>query len=210
MLNKKELGTILISVIILGFVISLSAENFNDVILNALLSIAIIIFINVIFKKVSAFYLDTEIEINLWEGTRYGIKPGAKFRRPFQWGIIVPIVVKIITLGYLNWFAIMTFETKGKTHRAARRHGIYSFSEVTEAQMGYIAAIGIVGSLLGAFVGYLLGFETFAKLSVTYAFFNMIPLSTLDGNKVFFGNLTLWAFLAAAVSLAALVAILAI
>ena len=127
-----------------------------------------------------------------------------------QLGLLLPLIIKVITMGALNWTAALTFETKGKNYRAARRHGIYSFSEVTEAQMGYIAAIGIFGTLVGAFIGYLLGFEDFVKLSLGYAFFNMIPLSTLDGNKIFFGNITLWAFLAAIVSIGALAAIVVI
>jgi len=210
MLTKKELGSTILAIIILGFVVSLSNENFNKVILSSLFSIALIFFINILFKKIAAFYLDTEIELQLWEGERYGITPGAKFKKPFQWGIILPILVKILSLGYLNWSAIMTFETKGKTYRAAKRHGIYSFSEVTEFQIGLIAAIGLIGSLLGAFVGYLFGFEHFARLSVGFAFFNIIPLSNLDGNKIFFGNTVLWAFLAALSSLGTLLAILTI
>lgn len=208
MLNKKEIGTIAISIVVLGFVISLT--DLNNLILKSLSAIAVIILLNVLFKKVAAFYLDTEIELQLWTAKRYGIKPGAKFRKPLQLGLIIPLLLKVITMGYLNWTAALTFETKGKNYRAARRHGIYSFSEVTEAQMGYIAAIGIVGTLLGAFIGYLFGFEDFARLSLGYAFFNMIPLSTLDGNKLFFGNLILWSFLAAIVSLGALAAIVII
>lgn len=206
MLNKKEISTIILSIVVLGFVISIT--NLNELILKSVIAITITIILNVVFKKVAAFYLDTEIEIQRWEASRYGIKPGAKFRRPLQLGIIIPLVVKILSAGYLNWTAALTFETKGKTYRAARRHGIYSFSEVTEAQMGHIAAIGIFGTLLGAIIGYLLGFEEFAKLSIGYAFFNMIPLSTLDGNKIFFGNLILWSFLAAVVCLGALAVIL--
>jgi len=34
---------------------------------------------------------------------------------------------------------------------------------------------------------------------VYYAFFNILPLSDLDGNKIFFGNLVLWSFIAALV-----------
>jgi len=194
MLNKNELSSFMITTLILGFVLSLT--DLKNLFLISLISIFTVILINILFKKIAAFYWDTEIEIKNWEILRYGLKPKNHFKKPLQIGLIIPIILKILTLGWLNWTAALTFEIKGKTYRAARRHGIYSFSEVSEAQMGYIAAIGIFGTLLGGIVGYLLGFEDFAKLSLGYAFFNMLPLSTLDGNKIFFGNLTLWNLLA--------------
>ena len=202
MLNKKELSVFGITVLILGFTLALT--DLRNLFLISLIYIFIIILVNIVFKKVAAFYWDTEIEIKHWEIERYGIKPHHHFRKPLQIGLIIPIILKILTLGWLNWTAALTFEVKGKTYRAARRHGIYSFSEVSEAQIGYIAAIGILGTLLGGLLGYLLGFEEFAKLSIGYAFFNMIPISILDGNKIFFGNLTLWNFLAIIVLLGVL------
>jgi Zn-dependent protease len=44
-----------------------------------------------------------------------------------------------------------------------------------------------------------MGFSEFSRLSIYFAFFNMIPISDLDGNKIFFGSLILWSFLAALV-----------
>ncbi|MFH1612733.1 MAG: hypothetical protein ABIB46_03245, partial [bacterium] len=62
--------------------------------------------------------------------------------------------------------------------------------------IAYIAAAGIFVNLLFAFLAYLIGFSEFAKLSIWFAFFNMIPISNLDGNKIFFGSKVLWSFLA--------------
>jgi Zn-dependent protease len=202
MLNKNEILAIVVTTLILGFTIAIT--DLKNLFLISLLYIFIIILINVIFKKVASFYADTEIEILHWEAKRYGVRPHQHFNKPIQIGLVIPILVKVLTLGFINWTAALTFEVKGKNYRAARRHGIYSFSEVTEAQMGYIAAVGIIANLAFAVLGYFIGFEEFAKLSLGYAFFNMIPISTLDGNKIFFGNLTLWNFLAAIVLLGVL------
>ena len=67
---------------------------------------------------------------------------------------------------------------------------------MTEEHIGLIAASGIFANLFLGIIGYLIGFPLFAKLSIWFAFFNMIPISNLDGNKIFFGNLVLWSFLA--------------
>ena len=95
--------------------------------------------------------------------------------------------------------ASLVFEVKPKSYRAAKRHGLYTFSEMTEEHMGYIAAAGIFATLVFAVIGYLLGFTEFSKLSIYYALFNMFPISSLDGNKIFFGNIVLWSFLASLV-----------
>jgi Zn-dependent protease len=91
--------------------------------------------------------------------------------------------------------ASLTFEVKAKTYRAARRHGLYTFSEMTESHIAYIAAAGILANLIFAVIGYLVGFTEFSVLNLYYALFNLLPLSKLDGNKIFFGNLILWSFL---------------
>ena len=95
--------------------------------------------------------------------------------------------------------ASLVFDVKAKAYHAAKRHGIYSFSEMTEEHIGKIAAAGIFVNLLLAFIFYFVGGDfgiLFAKLNIWFVFFNMIPLSDLDGNKIFFGNLVLWSFLA--------------
>ena len=66
--------------------------------------------------------------------------------------------------------------------------------------MGLIAASGIFANLFFAIIGYLVGgpfFTLFSLLNIWMAFFNIIPISDLDGNKIFFGSLILWSFLAA-------------
>jgi len=168
MLNKKEITAILITSLILGFVLTLIETT--KLFLYSSLTILIILLINISTKKITSFYLDSEIEVSLWEIKRYGIKPRQKLKRPFPAGAFIPIISKIIFVPFNNfvWMASLVFDAKPKIYRAARRHGLYSFSEITE----------------------------FAKLNIYFAFFNLIPISNLDGNKIFFGNTVLWSFLA--------------
>ena len=106
------------------------------------------------------------------------------------------VITTAFSFGYLTWMASLIFEVKPKIYRAAKRHGLYSFSEMTESHMGFIAAAGIFTNLIFAVTAYLAGFPDFARLNVYYACFNMLPISSLDGNKIFFGNIVLWSFLA--------------
>jgi len=197
MFNRKETATIGIISIILAFIFSFTKG------INAFfyffVAIFFIVLINSIAKKISSYYLDSEIEIKFWEIKRYGFKPHKHFKRSFPSGIFFPLITAATSLGYFVWMASLIFDVKPKIYRAAKRFGLYSFSEMTEHHIGLIAASGILINLFFAIIGYLIGFSDFARLNIYYAFFNMIPLSDLDGNKIFFGSMVLWSFLAALV-----------
>jgi len=196
MLEKKEIGTLLLVTLVLAITVSFLK---TQIFLSVLLAVFLVLILNAAAKKIAAFYLDSEIEIRPWQMERYGFKRGQHFKKPFQIGIFLPIIVSLISIGNLFWMASMVFDVKPKISRAAKRHGLYSFSEMTEAHIGFIASAGVLVSLISSVIAYFLGFPTFARLSIYFAFFSMLPLSDLDGNKIFFGNIILWSFLAALV-----------
>jgi Zn-dependent protease len=206
MINKKEIFSILSVTLVLSIIISLVQSL--EIFITATILIFLVIMINIIAKKITSFYLDTEIEIKPWEITRFWIKKHHKFKKPLQAGIILPLILKVISAGIINWMACLVFEASGKVYRAARKHGIYSFSEVSEEEIGWIAGSGIIANILFAIIGYLIGSSLFAELNIMFAFYNMIPFSDLDGSKIFFGNTVFWAFLATLVSLGVLATIL--
>jgi Zn-dependent protease len=199
MINVKEIAYVVISSIIIAFSITL-VKTFNQFLL-VLLGVFILISINILVKKVIAYLLESEIEVKIWEINRYGFKTNQHWNRAFPLGAFLPLLSRIILfpLKGFSWMASLVFDVKAKAYHAAKRHGIYSFSEMTEEHIGKIAAAGIFANLLLAFLFYFIGGDfgiLFAKLNIWFAFFNMIPISDLDGNKIFFGNLVLWSFLA--------------
>ena len=193
MLERKEIGTLILITLILALTISFLKTS---VLWEILLAVFLLLLLNVAAKKIAAFYLESEIEVKPWYMERYGFKAHHYFKRPFPIGIFLPIIVSLVSAGRLFWMAAMTFDVKPKIYRAAKRHGLYSFSEMTEFHIGLIAAAGVLINLLAAVIGYFLGFSEFARLNIYFAFFNMLPISDLDGNKIFFGNIVLWSFLA--------------
>ncbi len=197
MLNRKEIIAIITASIILAFSITL-LSSFNYFLI-ALLSVFIIIIINTFVKKLAAYYLESDIEVKLWEFKRWGYKPKQYFKKPFPAGVFFPIISKIIFFPFNGfvWMASLVFDVKAKVYKAAKRHGFYSFSEVGENHLAYIAGLGVFANLLFAVLAYVIGFSEFAKFSIWFAFFNMIPISNLDGNKIFFGSKVFWSFLAA-------------
>jgi hypothetical protein len=197
MFSKNEVIVILAATIILAFSANFLFGGYAAF-LWTLLAVFLVVLINVFAKKISSFYFDAETEIKFWELEAIGIRKRRYFKKPLLIGAFMPLISKLILLPVqgLAWMASLSFEVKAKTYRAARRHGLYTFSEMTESHMAYIAAAGILANLIFAVIGYLIGFTEFSRLNLYYVLFNMLPLSNLDGNKIFFGNLILWSFLA--------------
>jgi len=170
--------------------------------LFAFISIFFILLINTFAKKIAGYYFELDVETKLWEFKRWGWKPEQKFKKSFLAGIFIPIISRIIffPLNGFIWMASIVFDVKIKISRSAKRHGFYSFSEVNESHLAYIATAGILANFIFLLLAYFLfespNFANFAKWSIWFIFFNLIPISNLDGNKIFFGNRVLWSFLA--------------
>lgn len=204
MFNKKEIGIIIAASIILGFVMSF-VSPLNKYLIT-LSSVFIVILVNVFAKKIAGYFLDIETTIKLWETRPWEIKPwsikffrlilGKNRKKPFPMGAFIPLLIAILSSGTIKWLASLTFNVKPFVWKSSKRHGLYSFSEISESHIGLIAASGVLANLVFAIIGYLIGQGEFAKINVYYAFYNIIPLSELDGNKIFFGNLLIWVLLA--------------
>ncbi len=195
MLSKKEIGTLVFVTIVLAA--SISFLKSLRIFLDVLLAVFILLILNIAAKKIAAYYLESEIEVRPWSMERYGFRREQYFKKPFPIGIFLPILAALASLGNFIWMASIVFDVKPKVSRAAKRHGLYSFSEMTESHIGTIAAVGVLVSLLAAVIAYFLGFSTFARLNIFFAFYSLLPISDLDGNKIFFGNIVLWSFLSA-------------
>lgn len=196
MFTKKEIVIILASVLVLAFCVNLITTI--EAFLITLLSVFLVIMLNITAKKAMSYYYEADIEIMLWEMKRYGFKPRQHFKRALPIGLILPILSKLVLYSIKSffWMASLVFDVKPKPQRAAKRHGFYSFYEMTEHEIGIIAATGILTNLILAGIAYLINFPELARLSAYYAFFNMLPISNLDGNKILFGNIVMWTFLA--------------
>jgi len=196
---KERLSIILYPLIfgfILAFVVSLKNLKTPEKFWISFAFLAVIIFINLVAKKATAYYYESVAEIKIWHFQRFGFREHFYFKKPIPIGLILPIILSIISFGAFSWLACLEFDVKPLTARKAKRHGFYSFSEMTEWHLALIAASGIVINLLASIIGYLVNQPEFARLSGYYACFNLLPLGNLDGTKVFFGSYKLWAFLA--------------
>jgi len=198
-MRTKEFWHILAAVIILTAVMSFESllkQRFS-LIAEIFLFSVIVLGLNIVFKKFVAYLLDSDVEHKTWALSRYGWKPHWKLKNPIPIGIILPIFFAIFSLGLLKITSLLTYETQPLKIRAAKRLGFYSFTEMTEWHNALVGAAGIFILLVIAPIAYLLDFSLLSKIAVFYAFWNLIPLSNLDGSQIFFGSRVLWATLAA-------------
>ncbi|MBU0907910.1 MAG: hypothetical protein KKD18_03400 [Nanoarchaeota archaeon] len=198
---EREWTGVFIAILLMFLIAGLPALSKFDplVVTQVFVSSVLIIGGSVLLRKAFAYSLDASAKHEIWHFYRYGIRPGWHFPKALPFGIILPAFFAF--LGLLAQFPIMlftflTYETRALKHRAAKRFGFYSYTEMTDWHNALIGASAIVVVLVFSLIGYLANFEVLAKLAAYYAFWNMLPFSNLDGTHILFGNRVLYAVLA--------------
>ncbi|MFA6023030.1 MAG: hypothetical protein WC781_03005 [Candidatus Pacearchaeota archaeon] len=196
MFSLKEIGSMILATIILTFVVSYnsilaSPQNFINIFINFIF-IAIVVLSSVIAKKLVAYYYEAKIEHQIWMIQRFGIKKQDYFKKPIPMGVIFPFILSLISMGYIWWMAVLEFDVFSTTARAAKRHGIYRFTEMADSHIGFIAAAGTVASLIVAVICYIANFPEISRLCIYYSAFSLVPYGNLDGTKIFIGSRILW------------------
>lgn len=191
-MNIKETLTEIFVIILASIVLSIST-SFRDttIMYTAALSFLIIISVNILVKKIAGFFLEIRVRTKFWSWHQFGFRKDMHFKKPVPM-VWLPLLLSLFTKGFFWWLAILEFDVEAKTERVAKRHGLYRFTQVTEWHIAWIVVWGIIANLVLAVIAYITGFETFAKLSLYFAAWSTIPLSNLDGSKIFFGSRGLW------------------
>ena len=104
--------------------------------------------------------LDSSVEHRVWHVFRYGFKAHNHFKSEMPFGVIVPLFFSLFTLGMIKVMTFLTYETHALKHRAAKRFGFYSYTEMTDWHNGLIGAAGIIATLIVSLIGYRLSYKT--------------------------------------------------
>lgn len=209
-MEREEIGHIIAAVIIFTAVLAFGMilDSNYDYLGIAFVSAAIIIVTNIAGKKLMAYMLDADVTHRILTTNHIVTMKGPReLKRPFPTGIVIPLVLALVTSGYLKISALLSYETSAKKIRAAKRFGYYSYTEITEWHNAIIGASGIIVTLIVLIVSYLTDFEPMAKAAALYAFWNILPISKFDGTQIFFGSKILWTLLAILSTIAALYSI---
>lgn len=193
-MTSKELfsegAVIFVSAFVIGLGLTFPNKNF-PIFLTTFAMILGIILINVFSKKIFAHNLETNVTQKFWTIYHFGPKKKDHFEKPLPM-VWLPLLTSLLTLSTFVWFPILEFDVSPKPERISKRHGLYRYTEVTEWHMSLIAVVGILANVFFGILAYFFGFELFAKWSIIYAFWSIIPIGRLDGSKIFFGSKNLW------------------
>lgn len=156
----------------------------------------LIVCVHVFVKKGAAYLFDASVEHRIWHVFRFGYKAKQHFKKELPFGVFVPLIFSLISLGFFKVMTFLTYETRALKYRAAKRFGFYSYTEMTDWHNGLIGAAGIVSLLILSMISYFPDLELLSKMAAYYAFWNMVPISDLDGTQIFFGSRIIWTVLA--------------
>jgi len=194
-MKTTETAKTITIVLLAAIVLALTVTFKNNILLySAFISFVIIIGANVLTKKAVGYFFETDVKIRFWSLYQYGFRKDMHFKKPVPM-LWLSLLLALFSKGFLWWLAILEFDVAAKTERVSRRHGLYRFTQVTEWHMAWIAVWGIAINLILAIAGYFIGFEMFAKLSIYYAAWSILPISNLDGAKIFFSSKSMWAII---------------
>jgi membrane-associated protease RseP (regulator of RpoE activity) len=192
MLNIKEGAHILIATILFAFVISF-LQPFNQFTFALIVAFIILVF-SIGTKKITAYILDADINHKIWLFQRWGYYERSYFPKPIPMGIILPFLGVWLSYpsGILKILTFLQFDVKSKTERVSKRYGNIRTTEMTDFDISIIAFVGIISCLVLSIIAYFINQPLIAKFSIYYALWNLIPISQLDGTKLFFGSRILW------------------
>jgi len=197
MFKLKEFPHIIIAIILFAFIISFLQGL--DAYITALWISAIILLVNILFKKLMAYHYGAETEQKIWHWQRWGYYERSHLKKPLPMGIILPFILVWLSypFGFIKMLTFLQFDIKPTAARAAKRRGsvIQRYSSMTEWHIAAIAGLGIFSCLVLGVIAYLLNFPILARYSIYFSAWNMLPLSQLDGTKILFGGKLLWAIL---------------
>lgn len=151
----------------------------------------LVIGVNILAKKITAYRLEADIKTKLWEMYYIGFQEKSHFKKPIPMIWLTPLL-SLISRGILTWMPILEFEVTPRTERISKRHELYRFANMTEWHIALIVFWGIVANIVLYIALNLLGLNEIAKISLYYSAWSIIPISSLDGSKLLFGSRKLW------------------
>lgn len=201
MLEKREVIWIIIAIILFEFIIFFPNPSEKNILL--ILIPLIIIPLNLVSKEIAANIFNLRIEHKIWHFQRWGFYSRSHFNKPIPMGLILPFILSFLSLGIIKCFVFLQFDyANNYKKRILKERGRTRRTDINEADPAYTAAWGLYSLffliLLSILIHSILK-DSFtpelAKYVFFYSFWNLVPISNLDGVKIFFGSFINWIFL---------------
>ncbi|MBT3865525.1 hypothetical protein HOF78_00290 [Candidatus Woesearchaeota archaeon] len=205
--NWQEIKSIVIAAALLGFVFGFDdgSSVFNSIfwVKNLILQFVMSLIFLMIFVKITKAYSEGKgisTEFSLWSIKRYGLTRSTTFSgKGFPSWLIIPALTSVLSLGKLFFSAILCPKfIASKTGRVGKK-----WEKPTDRELALISLIGpITLTIIAIFITNIS--SSLASISIipfSIAFSTMLPISRLNGTRVFMGAPALYIFSLAAIIL---------
>ncbi len=207
--DKTEIKNLTIAAVVLGFVFSFRNWGYGETfilsvgIYNLILTsiaAAIVLLIYQTSHKLIAKRYGCKSTFRIWGIKRFWFYRRAKIKNlrifgkkyeSLKLGVILPIFFSFVSNGIIKFCAIGSSEiSEIKLQGLGKK-----FRKLTDFDTAVIHLVGPMALLFTALILTNNGqFENVSKIAYFVAIFSMIPLSQLDGSKIFFGSPFLYIF----------------
>jgi hypothetical protein len=199
MFTKKEIIWIIVATLIMGLAISFYLENDKVKLATdpyLYLISFIIVFVPVLIKQLASKHFSIEIEHQVWSFQRFWIYERSYFKKPIPIGLLLPVILSFLSLGFIKPLAILEFRSKNIKTRVLKKRGEFRYTQINESDLAFVSAIGF-WSLIGlSLIALVFNIPLLGRYAIIYGIWNMLPLGHLDGSKLFFGSFFNWCLLA--------------
>jgi len=214
MFTKREVIHILISILVLSFIFGFddgqTTFRFGYWLQNMFVvavSVAIVILVHDLAHKLVAAKFGSKTRFRIWGIKHYGFARKAHFPikihflnlkvipiAQFPLGVVLGLILSFVSRGSLFLPLIETFDTETKeyTRVGKQRLKLKEWEDAVIALAGPLANVALIIILRVISTGGI--FNNIILISSLYAIFHMLPVSSLDGGKIFLSSPTLWIF----------------
>ena len=201
-INKKEVNAFVFSIVLLGFIFSFNKWGVNTFNIETglknwfrmILVAGVTLSTHLFAQKTIAKKYGSITEYNLLKIKQYWFTKVTHFKKAFKKGIplgpILAIIFSFISNGLIKFAAIGSSKIESiKVLRLGKK-----FKHLTNFEVALIALAGPLANILlaiifqAALVNYSIPLKPFINMNIAIALYSMIPFSSLNGSKIFFGS----------------------
>ena len=206
MFTKREIKHLIISILVLGFAFGLNdkqaAFNLSSWTVNfihVLMAAAITLLLYELTHKLVARRYKAETEYEIWSIKRYGFWRSSEFPvkflgftiRSLPIGIILSIMATLLSKGLFYLIPMASFRLVERPHLrlGAKFRHVSNFEEakIAASSLVILAIIALIASSSSALI-----FSQLSAMMYVFIAWCLIPISQLDGSKIFFGSIPLY------------------
>ena len=210
--SKKELLTLIIASLILGFVFGFDDKQtvfewsfwFSNYVLFFIISLIALTIFYIAEKKIAALYKTTS-SFEIWNIKRLGFAEASRSKNPLYIGLFVPLFLTFLSNGILPFTAVtQSSDETRSSHKLGKTYSRLSEFELSRISVAGPFTLAIFAIIIKLMSNIIPSSDKIIFVSLAIAISNMLPLPKLNGIKAYFGSRLNYVFFLSLIVLIAL------